>query len=166
MLFFIVSAAVLAGAALAQGEAGCQRQTISMLMSPDDAWVALVHEDICSDGYFVTTVTDTVQLVRRDTTDAVVLAWHADEPKHDNDVFALDEHGHPENRPLTRWLSSQKLQITIPNKSTIGLQKSGYEGIEIVLNYEPDDPTEREQWLNSRAAERERWLKSLGESPK
>jgi len=155
LFFFTTGAALLPGTAQAQEKGGCQRRTISVLMSPDDAWVALVQEDMCSDGYFVTTLTDTVQLARCDTTAAVQLTWHPDKPKHENDVFALDEHGQPENRPLTRWLSAQKLQITVPNKSLIGFQKSNYERIEIVIKYEPDDP-----------AERERWLKSLGLSPK
>jgi hypothetical protein len=155
ILLFAIGAPVLPGTGLAQEKGGCQRETISALMSPDDTWVALVQEDICSDGYFVTTVTDTVQLSLRDAIDAIQLTWHPDKPKHENDIFALDEHGHPENRPLTRWLSPQKLQITVPNKSLIGLQKGTYEGIEIVIKFEPDDP-----------AERERWLKSLGLLPK
>jgi hypothetical protein len=155
LLFFTISVALLPGAAQAQEKGGCQRRTISALMSPDDAWVAFVQEDMCSDGYFVTTITDTVQLVCCDAAGAVQLTWHPDKPRHENDVFALDEHGQPENRPLTRWLSPQKLQITVPNKSLIGFQKSSYEGIEIVIKYEPDDPVERE-----------RWLKSLGLSPK
>jgi hypothetical protein len=150
ILFFTTgAAAVLPGAGVAQEKGGCQREAISVLMSPDDAWVALVQEDICSDGYFVTTVTDTVQLSPRGATDAVQLTSHSDKPKHENDIFALDEHGHPEMRPLTRWLSPQQLQITVPNKSLIGLQKSSYEGIEVVVKFEPDDPAERERWLKS-----------------
>jgi len=149
ILFFTIGTAVPPGVVLAQEKGGCQRETISVLISPDDSWVALVQEDTCSDGYFVTTVTDTVQLARHDATDVIPLTRHADMPKHDNDVFALDEHGHPGNRPLTRWLSPSKLQITVPNKSLIGLQKNRYEGVDIVVKFEPDDPAERELWLKS-----------------
>ncbi|HVZ52943.1 MAG TPA: hypothetical protein VG986_13315 [Pseudolabrys sp.] len=149
VLFFAVGATVLPVPALAQGKAGCQRETISVLTSPDDTWVALVQEDVCSDGFFVTTITDTIQLTRRDATGVIQLATHPDKPKHENDVFALDEHGDPENRPLTRWLSPTKLQVTVPNKSLIGLHKTSYEGIEIVVKYEPDDPVERQRWLKS-----------------
>lgn len=137
------------GTALALDKPGCERQAISMLISPDDMWVALVHEDVCSDGAFVTTVTDTVQLARRDAIDAIKLATHADVPKHENDVFAVDVYGYSQLRPLTRWLSLKKLQVTVPNKSLIGLQKPSYEGIEIVVKFEPDDPAGREQWLKS-----------------
>jgi hypothetical protein len=155
ILSFMATLQVFPSIASAQQKGGCEREAISMLMSPDDTWIALVYENICSDGAFVTTVTDTVQLARRDTTDTIKLIWHVEEPKHEKDVFTVDEGGHPQDRPLTRWLSPQKLQITVPNKSLIGLQKNSYEGIEVVIKFEPDDPTERE-----------RWLKSLGLAPK
>lgn len=133
-----------------QGIGGCQRETISLLGSPDDKWLALTHEDTCSDGFFVTTVTDTVQLIRRDTIASIQLAQHVNSVKNENNVFVVEEHGHPENRPLTRWLSPTKLQVTVPNISLIGLHKASYEGIEIIIKYEPDDPVERERWLKSR----------------
>jgi len=148
-LFVLVGAAMLSGAGLAQDKRSCQGETISALKSPDDQWLALVQEDVCSDGYFVTTVTDTVQLVHSDATDAVQFSQHPGTPNHENDVFALDEHGNPVNRPLTRWLSPATLQITVPNKSLIGLQKGSYEGIDIVVRFEPDDPAERQRWLRS-----------------
>src|ERR1700681_703208 len=87
---------VFVGAAQAQEKGGCQRQTISAMVSPDDEWVALVQEDTCSDGYFVTVVNDVVELVRRGTAGTVQLTRHPDVPKHESDIFALDEHGSPE----------------------------------------------------------------------
>jgi hypothetical protein len=119
--------------------AECERETISTLMSPDDSWVAVVQEITCSNQAFgMTSVTDGVQLVRR-----------GDELKESNDVFGVDRGGWKE-RPLTRWLSPSKLQITVLNKSLIGLQKSSYDGVDIVVKFEPDDPVERERWLKSR----------------
>jgi hypothetical protein len=132
---------------LARGEAGCWRSTISTSISPDNAWVALVQQDVCSDGAFVTTVVDKVQLVRRISIDAIPLGPHADEPIHENDVFAVEDGGYPEERPLIRWLSSDKLEISIPNLTFIGLQKTEYYGVQIVVKYNPDDPAQREQWL-------------------
>lgn len=149
MIFFTLGTAILPRPGLAEEKANCQRETISVLISPDNSWVAAVQEDTCSDGYFVTTVTDKVELARLEATDVVRLNPHADKPRHENDVFALDEGGHPENRPLTRWLSTSKLQITVPNKSLIGLQKSNYEGVDILVQFEPDDPSERARWLKS-----------------
>jgi hypothetical protein len=132
VLHFVMTSA---GPAMAE----CEGEMISMLVSPDDGWVALVQEVVCSgEGFGTTAITDGVQIVRR-----------GEVPEKGNDVFGVDEGGRAEIRPLTRWLSPQKLQITVPNKSLIGLQKSSYEGIEIVIKFEPDDPAERERWLNS-----------------
>jgi hypothetical protein len=135
----------LNGIAMARG-IQCERGTISVVVSPDDARVALVREGVCSDGGFVTISTDTVQLVRRDLIDTIKLAPSPDEPVHENDILVVDDYGHPENRPLTQWLSPRKLQITIPNISGVGLQKSTYDGVDIVIKYEPDDPAAREKW--------------------
>jgi hypothetical protein len=142
--------AAVAGTELARGEGGCWRSTISALISPDDTWVALVQQDVCSDGAFVTTVVDKVQLVRRISIDAILLGPHPDEPIHENDVFAVEDGGYPANRPLIRWLSPDKLEISIPNLILIGLQKSKYEGVQIIVKHDPDDPAAREQWLIQR----------------
>ena len=64
-------------------------------------------------------------------------------------MLLVDTHGVAADRPATRWLSPRTLQITIPNKSLIGLQKPSYGDIEVVIKYEPDDPAERERWLRS-----------------
>ena len=45
------------------------------------------------EGLAGTAITDIVQVVRR-----------GQEPKHENDVFAVDEGGRAQNRPLTQWL--------------------------------------------------------------
>ena len=131
--------------------AECKRDVTSTLISPDSAWVALVQEQLCSGfGFGSTSLLDIVQIVGRGNTATeqdVVLAIDADRP---------------ENRPLTRWLSPQKLQITIPNISLVTFRKDNHEGIEIVIKYEPDDPAERERWLK----ERERWLKDREVVPK
>ncbi len=104
----------------------------------------MVQEEVCQGpGFASTGISDIVQLARR-----------GQEPENSDDVFAIEEHGDLTNRPVMQWLSPSKLQITVPNKSLIGVQKSSYEGIEIVIKFNPDDP-----------AERKRWLKSLGWCP-
>src|SRR5258706_9969827 len=42
-----------------------QRQVLSQAMSPDGAWVATLYNNICSDGAFVTTISDSVEVTRR-----------------------------------------------------------------------------------------------------
>jgi hypothetical protein len=104
-------------------------------------------------------MSDVVQLVRHSQLSKEIrLTWKHDEANHEGDVFGLDIHGHREDRPRLWWLSPTKLQITVPNKSLIGLQKADYQGIEIVVKFEPDDPAERERFLK----ETERFLKEGG----
>jgi hypothetical protein len=144
LIIFTIATSALAFSGSANGELRCDRKTISMLMSPDDSWIAFVQEDTCSGESFATTgITDIVQLARP-----------GQKATATDDVFAVVEHGNPLNRPLTQWLTPRKLQITVPNKSLIGLKKSQHEDIEIVVKYQPDDP-----------AERQRFLKELGLPP-
>jgi hypothetical protein len=148
---YLKLATITAGVMISNGlaiarEVECERGTISMSVSPDDAWVALVQEGFCSDGGFVTVSIDTVRLVRRDLVDTIQLALHPEKSQYENDVLVVDYYGHWENRPLVQWLSAQRLQITIPNISGVGLQKSSYQGIDVAIKYEPDDPAVREKW--------------------
>ncbi len=138
---------VLCGIALAHEETKCDRQVIAMLLSDDNTWVALMHEDVCSDGHFVTTLTDTVQLSRRDSVESIQLAPYQDKVKHENDVLTID--ASPGGRPTMLWPSNGRLQITVPNRSLVGLHKGSYSGIEVVLKFQPDDPSDREKWLRS-----------------
>jgi hypothetical protein len=159
LLLVGVSCMILADTAVGQVRAGCDRLTVAVQLSPDDEWAALVQESVCTDGAFVTVMTDVVQLVRHSQLGKEIrLAWQHDQANHEGDVFGLDIHGHREDRPRLRWLSSTKLQITVPNKSLIGLQKASYEGIEIVVKFDPDDPAERQRFLQ----ETERFLKEGG----
>ncbi len=128
---------VCAGPADAAPEAGCERQTVAMLPSPDAAWSALFYEDICSHGpAFTTVVLDRIRLVRR-----------GEESNEDSDVLILQGPVPVENRMQPRWLSPQELQITIPNNSVVTEKRSRYGGIEVIVKFNPDDPVQRERFL-------------------
>jgi hypothetical protein len=126
----------IAGNVPGKDVAGCSRDTVDMLASPGGDWVAFVQDEICSDGAFQTSVVDFVQLARRGI-----------KPTRKNDVFAVDSHG--VYRPLLHWRSSHELQITVPNKSFIGLRKHSYRGIDVVVRFDQDDPIERQKILKS-----------------
>jgi hypothetical protein len=136
--------------AAARGEVRCERQSISVEVSPDSSWVALVQEGVCSDGGLVTVSTYTVPLIQRNLSDTIQLGRRSEEPDHEGDVFVVDDYGSPQNRPLLQWLSPRKLQITIPNISGVGLQKNNYQGVDVVIKYEPDDPAARDRWKRAR----------------
>jgi hypothetical protein len=145
-----LAAAIVSTTTASYSEAGCERETIAAVVSPDSRWVALIREGVCFAGN-VTVSTDTVQLVRREASDTVKLLGSADEPSHENDVLVVDYYGHFENRPILRWLAPQELQVTIPNLSGVGLQKSSYQDVKISIRYEPDDPAARERWRKEHA---------------
>lgn len=136
----------ISGNTCVYGAAECNRNTFSKAPSPDYAWVAFQQEETCSDGAFVTTAMDVIGLVPR-----------GDERKAEGsrdslktyDIFASEAHG-AEYRPIIKWLSPQILQITVPNRSFIGLQKNTFNGIDIVVRFNPDDPEERRKLLESR----------------
>jgi hypothetical protein len=121
-------------------EAGCGRQTISTLVSSDDNWTATIEEDLCSHGpSFTTVVLDRVRLIRR-----------GERARDDGEVLILEEGGRPENRPLVQWLSPYQLQITVPNRMFLNLRKNSYDGVEVIVKFSPNDPSERKQFLKER----------------
>ena len=127
----------------------CERQTVAVSVSPGDSWVASVEEGMCVSGP-VTVSTNTVRLMRRSSTNQISLASRPEKPEQENDVLVVDHYGHDENRPSLRWLSSGKLQITIPNISAVGMQKTTYQEVDVVIKYEPDDSAAREKWRKER----------------
>jgi hypothetical protein len=145
-ILLLATSLILSNEVVLAKDLECERETISMLVSPDNAWIALVQEGVCSDGGFVTISTDTVRLARREAIDEIKLSPCQENPTSENDILVVDYYGHPENRPLIQWLSPQKLQITIPNISGVGLQKNSYEGVDIIVKHEPDDSAAREKW--------------------
>lgn len=117
----------------ARKHAGCTREELSHVQSPDGAWIAAVYLEICSDGAFTTTATDNVQIAS------------TNDRERKADIFAEDEDGYPEDRPDITWVSSDQLRITVPHWSTIGLhpQPFGPVGVELIIK--PDDPAVRTQ---------------------
>jgi hypothetical protein len=105
---------------------------LSTLKSPDERWDAVVQEEVCSDGAFVTTVAGVIQLVP-----------HGQKLRPEDDVFAA---GYESQEPRPRWTSPSNLEITVPNLSAIGVQKQSHEGVAISIKFEPDAPVARERF--------------------
>jgi hypothetical protein len=78
------------------------------------------------------------------------LVRRGEESKEDSDVLVVDGIGPPKDRPRAQWLSPQKLQITIPNNSIVGLKRASYEGLEVVIRFDPDNPAQRDRFLKER----------------
>lgn len=134
---------------MAQDVLSCERETIAKSVSPDQAWVALVQEGMCTSGQ-VAVSTDTVRLERFSKTKEIPLGSRFEKAEYENDVLVVDYYGRSEARPIVNWLSPRKLQVTIPNISGVGLQKSNYQDVEIIIKYDHDDPVAREKWRKER----------------
>ena len=117
--------------------AECERSMLATSESPDGAWTAILEEHVCSTVMFGSTTVDAAVLLRQ--------AVHQQgTPQY---IFSVDTHSGPEMRPLVQWTASRALQITVPNKSLIGLRKRDYDGVKIVVLFNPDAPEERAQFL-------------------
>jgi hypothetical protein len=79
-----------------RNKGGCESNTVGVAVSTDDAWMARVQEEVCSDGAFVTTVVAYVQVAQRGS-----------DPMHEHDVFAVEEVGGAETVPNLQWLEPQ-----------------------------------------------------------
>src|SRR5258708_40091887 len=114
-----------------------QRQVLSQAMSPDGAWVATLYNNICSDGAFVTTISDSVEVTRRNEPATPM-------PVAGRTVFGMDDHPDGVPKPLAvRWTAQRGLEITIPNDALAGNQEVAFADITISYKYIPDDPAER-----------------------
>jgi hypothetical protein len=115
---------------------------LSKAASPDGAWVATIYNNICSDGVFVTVVSDTVEITRPGEQAAPIPAAGV--------VFGMDDHPFDVERALSvKWIADRGLEITIPNDASAGRQDSSYADLTISYKYVPDDPVERrclKQW--------------------
>jgi hypothetical protein len=133
---------------VAIAEVRCERETISILVSPDYAWVALVKDGVCTQERSIVASRYTVRLTRTDSIGEIQLAPRHEEPEYENDILEVSDYG--VNRPIIQWLSSRKLQIALPNMSGVTVQKSSYQGVEIVVKYDSDDPAARAKWRRER----------------
>jgi hypothetical protein len=127
---------LLAAAPAVAQTIGCESDTISVSPSPDGAWLAVILQETCTDGWFVTSVAEVVHLTRI-----------GEETKRGSDVLAVDVGGGRGNGPQVVWVSPQRLQITVPNRSLVVLMRERLETVEIAVKFDPDDPEDRELFL-------------------
>ena len=122
---------------------GCeQRKMLAQAPSPDGVWVAAIYNNICSDGAFVTTIDDTVEITPLDEQPSPVPSTGV--------VFGMDDFPSDTQKPLAvTWLGPRSLEVTIPNDASAGKQEFAYADVAITYKYVPDDPVERsclKQW--------------------
>jgi hypothetical protein len=102
--------------------------------SPDGKWLAEVREDVCDAGLGA-------------ADDVTVVLRPAGAPGDATVVLAPSGQWKDAKLIRPQWLSAQTLEITVPNRTVFGTQLSRYGGVDIVIRYEQDDPTDRARWL-------------------
>jgi hypothetical protein len=140
-----VAAAVALAAAWEFGRPGpdCRSESevrAVVLRSPDGQWEADVDRRVCFSWGIATTGIDDVVAIR-----------HSGEPAsrgadvQPEDVFYVDAHN---QYPLLLWPSPSHLEITVPNESRTAVIRNSYQGIEISVKYDPDNPAETAAFLS------------------
>jgi hypothetical protein len=131
IFFILLSLAVLVF--LPPFTASCDRTMIARAISPDNAWAALVYEDACNDGWFTTSHSDSVVLVRAGHTIDLRAPRTADEAVRSGTILLIAAPDRPEDRPIALWISPRNLQINLPTKTTIGHFSNFYQDVSIIL---------------------------------
>jgi hypothetical protein len=116
---------------------GCQsRETTTEAVSPDGAWIATAYANICIVSPWATSYSESVE---------VRSSQEPPSPTPKRPVFGKESVLN-DPPPTVTWLAPRILQITIPNLSRIGPQKTEFSDISIVYRYVPDDPVDRICW--------------------
>jgi hypothetical protein len=105
---------------------------ISETVSPTGDWTATIQQVYCRDE-LSSSVTEIVQISRK-----------GQDFEKAGEVLADDDGADPRERPVLSWTSDKTLQIDVPNLSYLGRYKNEYQGVGVILKYNPDDPVARE----------------------
>ena len=111
---------------LVRSNAGCEYLSESRSPSPDATSVAIVVEEACSDGAWITIVGNTAHLTR------------PDEMPNDANIAFVQDVGSA-GPIIAEWLSPQKLQITTKTWPINGPTERDFRGIIVIVRYDPDN---------------------------
>lgn len=106
---------------------------ISTHISPNGAWSVIVSDRLC-ESFLVTDITTSVELAS--TVDR-------------SDIFTIlgvDTAGHADERPRIAWSGSDLLEVTVPNISFLKVVRTDFDGVRVVIRYDPDDLAARKAW--------------------
>ena len=124
------------------GRQGCDRALLSSHPSPDLVRVAMVQEDICSDGYFVTMPSYSVSLVRQNRMNDYQLRGHFDHLDHKDTTIATISGAGSGAVPLLSWRSDAELRMSVPRGARIGVMETVLDGVSISMRVYGDDGIE------------------------
>ncbi len=138
--FLLLLSFILAPACGSAAEqANCEHSGERTAISPDGRWVATVLEEICdANGVASGGV-------------VVDLAMSAD-ATHAQRIFSMYVPRSRDEWPKVLWKSSSQLELWVPNRSAIAMQKAESQGIQVQLKYCGDNPEERARVAEFQAA--------------
>jgi hypothetical protein len=119
--------------------------------SPDGKWIAEVHEDVCDAGL-------------GGSDDITVVLRPASVSGAATVVLAPSGQWKDPKLVKPRWLGAQNLEVSVPNRTTFGTQLPRYDGAEVAVRFENDDPTDRTRWLAWRKQNME-WVGQHSSAP-
>ena len=111
----------------------CSTAQISTHISPNGAWAVIVSDRLC-ESFLVTDITTSVELASTvDRSDIFT-------------VLGVDTAGHADERPRIAWSGSDLLEVTVPNISFLKVVRTEFDGVRVVIRYDPDDLAARKAW--------------------
>ena len=125
-------------------QADCEHSGARLAESPDKRWVATVQEEVCDAGGVAAAGV------------VVDLAASAD-ATHAQRIFSMAVRRARDEWPRVLWKSATRIELWVPNRAVIGMQKTEAQGIHIELKYCGDNPQERAQ-LAQFQADFKQWM--------
>ena len=123
----------------------CERLSSATITSPDGAWIASAHANACGGGFGTGYTSNTVDLRRSND---------SGEPMT---VLAPEGQWEPTQLAQLRWLDSTRLEIQVPNRTWLPLYVASFQGVNIEVRYDHDNPADRGSWLSWRK-QNEQWV--------
>jgi hypothetical protein len=131
----------------ADGIATCvARRALSRAISPDNAWIATVYDNVCSSCPLTTCdfVVETVEVTLPNEDPSPIPSTGT--------VFTMTPDTYQvEKPPSVSWTGRRTLEITIPNLTWAGKQETAYADLNVTYVYVPDDPVGRacvKEWFD------------------
>lgn len=123
----------------------CERLSSAASTSPDGTWVASAHADGCGGGFGTGYISNTVDLRRSND---------SGEPMT---VLAPEGQWEPTTLAQLRWIDSTRLEIHVPNRTWLPLYVASFQGVDVEVRYDHDNPADRASWLSWRK-QNEKWV--------
>ena len=93
----------------------------------------MVQEDICSDGYFVTTLSYSVSLVRQNHMSDYQSRGHFDHLDHQDTTITTISGAGSDSVPVLIWRSDAELRVNVPRGARIEVMDTVLDGVSISM---------------------------------